>query len=179
MLVGKKNIFDKLLGQRAAALYYFTRADVYQQSAQNAVYGDSAMLVKGVVLNGYQRLGYILIHSVQRRPIRALTDWVDYLVHIEGQIKFLHRRRPFLFRRQQADKERHSGRFFMLIHFFLLLLRGCDRLGLIRKRVVADHAGKNQERHYQCFYHAHTSLVLLHYIVAGNIFFGKRIHKKC
>ena len=86
----EKNVFDELLRERAATLHHLACRDIDEQSAQDAVDSDSAVIIKVMVLNGDERMRNILRHSVQTGPVRTLADGVDDLVHIEGQIKFLH-----------------------------------------------------------------------------------------
>ena len=86
----EKNVFDELLRERAAALHHLACRDIDEQRAQDAVDSDGAMIIKVMVFNGDERMRNILRHSVQAGPVRTLADGVDNLVHIEGQIKFLH-----------------------------------------------------------------------------------------
>ena len=149
----KKNIFDKLLCQRAAALHYLAGVDVGQCGAQNAFYGNSAVIIKSVVLNSDKCLRYIARHGVKTRPVRVLADRIDNLIHIKGQIKFMYGRGPFLLGRQQAGEKRHSGGFFVLADLLLFLLYGGGRLGLIRNVVITHHAYKNKQSHDNNFKH--------------------------
>ena len=90
LLMREKNVFDELLRERAAALHHLACRDIDEQRAQDAVDSDSAVIIKVMVFNGDERMRNILRHSVQACPVRTLADGVDDLVHIEGQIKFLH-----------------------------------------------------------------------------------------
>ena len=160
----QKNIFDKLLCQRAAALHYLAGVDVGQCGAQNTFYGNSAVIIKSVVLYSNQRLRYIARHGIKAGPVRVLADRIDNLIHIKSQIKFMYGRGPFLLGRQQAGEKRHSGGFFVLADFLLLLLYGGGRLRLIRNAVITHHAYKNEQSHDNNFKHK------LHLVIDFDIF---------
>ena len=149
----KKNVFDKLLRQRTAALHYLAGVDVGQCGAQNTFYGNSAVIIKTMVLNSNQGLRYIARHGIKTCPVRVLTDRIDNLIHIKGQIKFMYGRGPFLLGRQQADEQSHSCGFFVLADFLLLMLYGGGRLRLIRNAVITHHAYKNEQSHDNNFKH--------------------------
>ena len=149
----QKNVFDKLLRQRTAALHYLAGVDVGQCGAQNAFYGNSTVIIKSVVLNSNQGLRYIARHGIKAGPVRVLTDRIDNLIHIKGQIKFMYGRGPFLLGRQQADEKHHSCGLFVLADLLLLLLYGSGRLGLIGNVIIPHHAYKNEQSHDNNFKH--------------------------
>ena len=61
--MAKKNIFDKLLGDGAAALHDLTGGKVDEEGSQDAVHGDGTVILKIMVLNGAEGSRNILTHG--------------------------------------------------------------------------------------------------------------------